>query len=319
MLFPSRFFDQLSVFPNEFDVEHTVNLNKYAKIIKMSRKIIKPNNYPSLLKQIPDPPKQLYMEGELPSENALYLAVVGARKFTTYGKEACEKIISGLKNKSRQIIIVSGLAIGIDGIAHRAALANGLATVAIPGSGLSDNVLHPRSNVKLSKDIVRAGGCLISELDWEIPAGMHTFPSRNRIIAGMSNAVLVIEAAEKSGTLITANLALEYNRDVLAIPGSIFSENSKGTNRLIKSGATPIFSGEDILEAFDIPKEKENLKLEFPDDSVEEKIYSLLSEPMQRDELIRKTGLPPAKANPALSMMILNGIIKESGGEIFRV
>ena len=284
----------------------------------MPRKILKPKDFPALLKQIPDQPELLYMEGELPPDDAIYLAVVGARKFTTYGKEACEKIIGGLNNKNRQIVIVSGLAIGIDGIAHKAALKSGLKTIAIPGSGLDDKVMHPRSNVNLSKEIVESGGCLISELDWEMPAGMHTFPSRNRIIAGMSHAVLVIEAAEYSGTLITADLATQFNRDVFAVPGSIFSQNSTGTNRLIKAGAALITSAEDILDAFGLPREKENLKLNLALEPNEEKIYSLLIEPTGRDELIRKTGLPPAKANSVISMMVLNGLIKESGGEIFR-
>ena len=284
----------------------------------MQRKILKPKDFPALLKQIPDQPERLYMEGELPPDDAIYLAVVGARRFTTYGKEACEKIIGGLNNKIRQFVIVSGLAIGIDGIAHKAALKSGLKTIAIPGSGLDDKVMHPRSNVNLSKEIVESGGCLISELDWEMPAGMHTFPSRNRIIAGMSHAVLVIEAAEYSGTLITADLATQYNRDVFAVPGSIFSQNSTGTNRLIKAGAALITSAEDILDAFGLPREKENLKLNLALEPNEEKIYSLLLEPIGRDELIRKTGLPPAKANSAISMMIINGLIKESGGEIFK-
>mgnify|MGYP001575377984 FL=1 len=282
------------------------------------RKILKPKDFPALLKQIPDQPELLYMEGELPPEDAIYLAVVGARRFTTYGKEACEKIIGGLNNKIRQFVIVSGLAIGIDGIAHKAALKSGLKTIAIPGSGLDDKVLHPSSNRKLSKEIVESGGCLISELDWEMPAGMHTFPSRNRIIAGISHATLVIEAGEKSGTLITADLATQYNRDVFAVPGSIFSQNSIGTNRLIKAGAALITSAEDIFDAFGLPREKENLKLNLALEPNEEKIYSLLAEPTGRDELIRKTGLPPAKANSVISMMVLNGLIKESGGEIFR-
>ena len=285
----------------------------------MQRKILKPKDFPALLKQIPDQPERLYMEGELPPDDAIYLAVVGARRFTTYGKEACEKIIGGLNNKIRQFVIVSGLAIGIDGIAHKAALKSGLKTIAIPGSGLDDKVMHPRSNVNLSKEILENGGCLISELDWEMPAGMHTFPSRNRIIAGMSHAVLVIEAAEKSGTLITADLATQYNRDVFAVPGSIFSQNSTGTNRLIKAGAALITSAEDIFDAFGLPREKENLKLNLALEPNEEKIYSLLTEPIGRDDLIRKTGLHPAKANSVISMMILNGLIKQSGGEVFRV
>ena len=285
----------------------------------MLRKILKPKDFPALLKQIPDQPKLLYTEGELPPDDAIYLAVVGSRKFTTYGKEACEKIIGRLNNKNRQIVIVSGLAIGIDGIAHKVALKNGLKTIAIPGSGLDSNVLHPSSNLKLSKEILENGGCLISELDWGMPAGMHTFPSRNRIIAGMSHATLVIEAAEKSGTLITADLATQYNRDVFAVPGSIFSQNSTGTNKLIKAGAAVITSAEDIFDAFGLPKEKENLKLNLFLEPNEEKIYSLLVEPIDRDELLRNSGLPSAKVNAVISMMVIKGLIKESGGEVFRV
>jgi len=130
--------------------------------------------------------------------------------------------------------------------------------------------------------------------------------------------VLVIEAAEKSGTLITADLATQYNRDVFAVPGSIFSQNSTGTNRLIKAGAALITSAEDIFDAFGLPKEKENLKLNLDFTPAEEKIYSLLIEPIEKDELVRKSGLPLAQANATVSMMILNGLIKESGGEIFR-
>ncbi|MCK6462935.1 MAG: DNA-processing protein DprA [Candidatus Pacebacteria bacterium] len=289
----------------------------------MQRKILKPKNFPYLLKQISDPPKELYQIGELPPEDALYLAVVGSRKFSNYGKETCEKIIGGLKNNQRKVVIVSGLAIGIDGIAHKAAVENNLTTIAIPGSGLDEKVLHPRSNVKLSRQIIESGGCLLSELPWEMPAGIHTFPSRNRIIAGLCHGVLVIEAAEKSGTLITAKLALDYGRDVFAVPGSIFSENSKGTNNLIKEGAALVRRGEDILEFYDIKKadsrenKQESLDLEFLSPE-EQKLYLVLTEPTAKDELIRKSGLPPAKANSAISMMLLNGVIKQSGGEVYR-
>ncbi|MEK9183602.1 MAG: DNA-processing protein DprA [Patescibacteria group bacterium] len=283
----------------------------------MQRKVLKPKNFPALLKEIPSPPEELYLIGEFPPEDALFLAVVGSRKFSTYGKEACEKIIMGLKNSPREIVIVSGMAIGIDGIAHKAALQNNLKTVAIPGSGLDDKVLHPRSNIQLSKEIVEKGGCLLSEFPWDMPAGVHTFPQRNRIIAGLSHGTLIIEAAEKSGALITASLALDFNRNVFAVPGSIFSENSKGTNNLIKAGAMPVSSAEDILDAFDIPHETKNLQLNFT--PAEKQIFSALAEPMQKDDLIRKVGMPPMKINPVISMMILNGAIKESGGEIFRV
>lgn len=282
----------------------------------MEIKKLKNDKFPGLLKEISSPPKELYISGELPDENFIYLAVVGSRKFTTYGKEACEKIINGLRGYN--FVIVSGLALGIDSIAHRAAMANNLQTIAIPGSGLDEKVLHPHSHKKLAEQIVEAGGCLLSEFEPEMPAGLHTFPIRNRIIAGISHGVLVIEAAERSGTLITANFALEFNRDVFAVPGSIFNENSKGTNRLIKMGAAPIMSAEDILDAYNIAHSGENLKLNFPVSPIEQKIFDALGEPANRDDLIRKLGLPATEINSTLSLMLLNGLIKESGGEIYR-
>ena len=146
------------------------------------------------------------MEGELPPEDAIYLAVVGARRFTTYGKEACEKIIGGLNNKTRQFVIVSGLAIGIDGIAHKAALKSGLKTIAI-GLGLDDKVLHPSSNRKLSKEIVERGGCLISELDWEMPARYAYLPFSQQNYRRNVPCRFSDRSRRKSGTLITADLA----------------------------------------------------------------------------------------------------------------
>lgn len=279
-------------------------------------KTLKPGQFPKLLQEIPSSPKELYVIGELPPEDYFYLAVIGSRKFSNYGKEACEKIISGLRGFN--FVIVSGLALGIDSIAHRSALANNLKTIAIPGSGLDEKVLHPHSHKKLAQEIVESDGCLLSEFEPEMPAGLHTFPIRNRIIAGMSHGVLVVEAAERSGTLITANFALDFNRDVFAVPGSIFNENSKGTNRLIKMGAMPVMSSEDILDAFDIPHSGENLKFNFPLTPLEQKILETLNEPMNRDDLIRRLGLPATEINSALTMMQINGIIKESGGEIYR-
>ncbi len=282
----------------------------------MQQKVLKPKQFPKMLREIPSPPKELYLIGDLPDEDKTWLAVVGTRKFSTYGKEACEKIISGLKGYG--FVIVSGLALGIDSIAHRACLNNNIPTIAVPGSGLNDKVLHPRSHLKLSREIVEANGCLLSEFPWDYPAGLHTFPQRNRIIAGLCKATLVIEAPEKSGALITSNFALEFNRDVFAMPGSIFNENSKGTNKLIKMGAAPITSSEDILDAFDIPRDGENLKLNLIFSPLEEKIMNALIEPISIDDLIRKLGLPASEVNPTITMMTINGVIKQSGGEIFK-
>ena len=205
-------------------------------------------DYPEELKQIPDVPESLYIVGTPLTKDALYLAVVGSRSYTTYGKDVCEKLIAGLAGSG--IVIVSGLALGTDTNAHRAAMRAGLKTVAFPGSGLGEKVLYPSTNLSLAKEILANGGTLISELPATTRAADWTFPRRNRLMAGLCKATLVIEAADKSGTLITARLALDYNREVLAVPGPITSDTSFGPNRLIRQGATTITCSEDILEVF---------------------------------------------------------------------
>ena len=278
---------------------------------------LKFEQFPKALLEIPQPPKTLYIRGKLPSPDLIYLAVVGSRKYTSYGKDICEKLIRGLKGYP--IVIVSGLAMGIDSIAHKTAMEVGLTTISFPGSGLDNNVLFPKTNVRLAEDIVKSGGCLISEFEPDFKATLYSFPQRNRLMAGISKAVLIIEAQEKSGTLITARMALDYNRDVLAVPGSAFSSNSNGTNGLIKQGATPVTTSEDVLEAlgFKIEKIKQTDAEKYADCSREEmKIIGLLHEPIERDELIRISGMKTAEANALLSIMELKDLIKEELGEI---
>ena len=284
--------------------------------MKFDLKILEKNNIPSSLLEIPQPPKKLYLCGELPSEGTIYLAVVGSRKATTYGKDVVRKLISGLRGYP--IAIVSGLATGIDALSHEAALDAGLFAVAFPGSGISEAALSYNPNIKLMRKIFDSGGCLISEFEPELKAAYYTFPMRNRLVAGISKASLIIEAQEKSGTLITARMALDYNKDVLAVPGPISSDFSKGTNRLIRQGATPITCSEDILEAlgFKIDQESKQKNL-FEDALPEEKaVLKILTEPMERDVLIRSMKLPTAQANATLSVMEIKGLIKEEMGEI---
>ncbi len=276
------------------------------------------NKFPKALLEIPQPPDDLWIIGDLPTErNLIYLSVVGSRKFTSYGREACEKIIAGLKGYP--VAIVSGFAMGIDTIAHKAAIRARLKTIVFPGSGLSDEAIYPKTNVQLIKEVVENGGCLISEFEPEFKATQWSFPMRNRLMAGISKAVLIIEAEERSGTLITARLATEYNRDLLVVPGSIFSSNSKGTNKLLKQGATPVTCAEDVLESlgFELPKDEEKQKKLFQDLSPEEKkITELLREPMSRDDLIRAVKMPTPTANAILSVMEIKGLIKEEMGEV---
>ncbi len=274
--------------------------------------------WPEGLTEIPQPPKKLYIMGEFPDDSDLvYLCVVGSRRFTSYGREVCEKIIEGLKGYP--IVIVSGLAMGIDAIAHKKALEVGLKTMVFPGSGLSPSVMYPRTNIALAESIVKSGGCLISEFEPDFKATLWSFAQRNRLMAGISKAVLIIEAEEKSGTLITARMALDYNREVLAVPGSIYSPNSKGTNRLIRNGATPITSSEDVLEALGFQQETDFDKQQklFEDLSFDEKmVVELLREPMPRDELIRALSISTQKANSVLSVLEIKNIIKEEYGEM---
>jgi len=282
------------------------------KIRKLEKK-----EFPKALLEIPQPPEDLWIIGDLPKEELTYLSVVGSRKFTSYGKESCEKIITGLKGYP--IAIVSGFAIGIDTIAHKKAMQMGLKTIVFPGSGLSDEAIYPKTNVRLMREVIENGGCLISEFEPDFKATQWSFPMRNRLMAGISRAVLIIEAEEKSGTLITARLTTEYNRDLLVVPGSIFSANSKGTNRLLHQGATPVTCAEDVLEAlgFEQEKDEEKQKRLFEDLSPEEKkIADLLREPISRDDLIRAMKMPIQNANAILSIMEIKELIKEELGEI---
>lgn len=283
-------------------------------------KITKLTGILSPLNEIPEPPKQLYLEGALPPEGTTLLAVVGSRKFSSYGKEACNELIAGLAGKP--ISIVSGLAIGMDTLAHKAALSAGLHTLAMPGSGLSRSVLHPPSNCNLADEILRRGGCLLSEYDPEMPAGTFTFPRRNRLMAGLAKAVLVVEAGEKSGTRITARLATEYNREVLAVPGSIFSPQSAGANQLLRLGATPITDSNEILVALGFPSSAlasgGQASFDFADlTDTQQKIVELLSvEPLPRDEIIQELEVSTSEANTALAALEIKGVITEAMGEV---
>lgn len=288
---------------------------KIQKPRKLERSLL-----PKALFEIPQPPENLWILGELPKgEDLVYLSVVGSRKFTSYGREACERLIAGLAGYP--IVIVSGFAMGIDTIAHKSAMKAGLYTMVFPGSGLSKSAIFPKTNVGLIDEILRKGNCFISEYEPDTKATHFTFPERNRLMAGISKAVLVIEGEERSGTLITARLTVEYNRDLLAVPGSIFSPNSKGTNRLIREGATPITSSEDLLDAlgFDQSEKKMAQNKLFEDLSPEEKsVLKLLREPMSKDDLIRAMGKPVAEANTIISIMEIKELIKEELGEIRR-
>jgi DNA processing protein len=275
-----------------------------------------PPDFPELLKEINDPPKRLRYDGILPKEGNKLLAVVGSRKYTSYGREICESIISGFSDAP--ITIVSGLALGIDSIAHRASIRAGLQTIAIPGSGLDRKVLHPHSHVGLAEEIIENGGGLMSEYDDAMPSGAWAFPRRNRIMAGMCHATLVIEAERKSGTLITSRLATEYNREVGAVPGPVNSPTSDGPHMLIRLGAALIRDHNDVRELLGLKRTDENPTLvDLEDLSDEEKVFiKILENPCSRDELIRKSKLDTGSASAILSLLEIKGLITEELGEV---
>lgn len=281
-------------------------------------KKISPEEYPPALLEIPDIPKALYFVGAPLPKDGLYLSVVGARNHSSYGADVCHKLIMGLSGTP--LLIVSGLALGIDSVAHRSAIKAGLSTVAFPGSGLSERALYPATNLSLAKEILAHGGTLVSEFEPDFRATQWSFPRRNRIMAGIAHATLVIEATDKSGTLITARLALDYNREVLAVPGPITIPTSIGTNLLLKQGAIPVTRAEDILEAFGLKKESIEQTQLPPDLSNEEtEVMKLITDPLSRDELIETLGKPAHEVNVLLSVMEIKGLIKEELGEIRRV
>ena len=273
--------------------------------------------WPEGLSEIPDPPKKLWLTGEMPPKEHKLLTVVGSRMYTGYGRDACEHFIAGLAGYP--VSIVSGLALGIDGIAHRAALKVGLHTVAIPGSGLGERVLYPATHRRLAREIVTQGGALLSEYEPEFKATRWSFPQRNRLMAGIAHATLIIEASTKSGTLITARMVADYNRELLVVPGSIFSKNSEGPHLFMKLGATPVTCAEDILAAVGIEAARQSRAADLsalPSDH--RKLLDLLTEPRSKNTLIEVLDMSPATVSGMLMELELQGYVVERNGLIRR-
>ena len=268
--------------------------------------------YPARLKEIYDYPPVLYVRGDLLPEDECCIAVVGTRRATVYGKQVTEEIVSDLaRNK---ITIVSGLAKGIDSVAHRTAIEAGGRTIAVFACGL--DIVYPAENAKLAREIIEHGA-LISEYPLGTKPKADNFPRRNRIMSGLSLGVLVIEAGESSGALITANQALEQNREVFAVPGSILSPTSRGTNHLIQEGAKLVRNYVDILEELNLSIMAQQLEMKelLPTDKTESLLLKQLSrEPTHIDDICRQSGLAAALVGSTLTMMELKGMIKQVGG-----
>lgn len=300
--------------------KHIENIN--ANDIKIIT--FKDENYPEYLKDIYDPPVILYMKGNLPKEEK-YLAVVGSRKATSYGLNMAEIISRELAKCD--ITVVSGMARGIDTFAHKGALSANGRTVAVLGCGL--DIVYPYENKKLMGSIIENGACLSEFIPGTQPVAGN-FPARNRIISGISMGVIVIEAGEKSGSLITANFALEQGREVFALPGNVISLNSAGTNKLIKEGAKMVTSLEDILEeigAYFKDNNNNSFTKKLKDDKLlkglekdEIKIVEYLKlEPAHIDNIANKTGLDIKVVNSVVVMLELKGLVEQLPGKIYKL
>lgn len=285
------------------------------KTIKKSAK-----EYPKVLKEISNAPKQLYVRGELPKNPDMNFAIVGTRAASEYGKTLAFKIAKELSELGFNI--VSGLALGIDTQAHLGALTGKGSTIAVLGSGIDDASIFPKENLNLAKKIVDSGGAVISEYEPKAKSEIWYFPERNRIISGLSLGVLVVEAPEKSGALITARMALEQNREVFAIPGSLFSKNSVGANNLIKSGAKMVTLIDDILEELNlaglkIKKEEDKKEKLNPEEKL---IFSIVEkEPVHIDKICEIAKLPANQVLSIISILEIQGIIKNIGGRFTKI
>jgi DNA processing protein len=272
-------------------------------------------DYPKLLKEIHAAPPILYVRGRKQVLNKLSVAVVGTRKISNYGRQAAEEIVSGLVQNG--VTIVSGLAFGIDAQALDTAITNQGCAVAVLASDLNDTSISPRSNFNLAQKIIESG-CLVSEYPLGHPSQKQNFPIRNRIIAGLSLGTLVIEADSESGSLITANFALEQNREVFAIPGSIFSPTSRGTNQLIKKGAKVVTSAYDILEELNLDSTTLSQPMLLEVNSEQDLILKHLNrDGLHINELIKVVRLTPSAVSANLTLLEMKGRVKNLGAGIY--
>ena len=265
-------------------------------------------SYPELLRHIPDPPFLLYVRGNRNAWLGQCFGVVGTRALSEYGKRVVPHITLDIARAGFNI--VSGLAAGIDTLAHKTAIEAGVPTIAVLGCGIDDATIFPPQNLELAHKIIEKGGTVIGEYAVGTHGTKFSFPQRNRIISGLSRGVLVVEADEISGALITARCAADQGRDVFAIPGNIFAKTSQGTNNIIKKGAKMVTCAEDILEEYEIYLKKVERKIQ-ADNEFEEKILAVLSsEPVGIDDIIRQTGLAAHEANATLMVMELKRKLK---------
>jgi len=292
--------------------------------------LIEDKNYPKLLKKIKDPPKILYYLGEIKSEENCF-AIVGTRRYSSYGKQVALEMAGDLSEVG--LTIVSGLAPGIDTFSHQAVVERKKRTIAVLGTGLDEKSIYPKSNLDLAKKIIETGGCLISEYPSGTRGTQFSFPQRNRIISGLSLGVLVVEAKpplpnfwcggkEKSGSgsLITAYHAFEQKRKVFAVPGPVYSSNSKGCHDLIKRGAKLVDNINDILQELDLPLKSKELSPLQGENEEENLILNILKEEaLYVDKIIERTKLPAATIASTLSILEIKGKVKNLGRNTYAI
>ena len=270
-------------------------------------------DYPTALRSIPNSPPVLYVRGQLQPQDSLGVAIVGTRKLTSYGKQVAHDLALGLAESG--ITVVSGLAKGIDAIAHKTTLEQGGRTVGVLGSGL--DCIYPVDHTPLVKGIVAGHGAVVSEYGLGVHPEAKNFPPRNRIISGLSLGVIVVEAAEQSGALITADFAREQGRELFAVPGNISSWSSRGTNALIQQGAKLVMGVDDVLSELNLSRKEAQVavQLALPESAEEAALLAHLSQqPLHIDELSRQTQLPIALVSSTLTLMELKGAVRQVGG-----
>lgn len=298
------------------DWKDSWNKDRYLQFLDKEKiKIIYPEDhlYPAAFTQLSDPPEVLFLRGIIPPGPSI--AIVGSRRMTQYGRDCLARIVPDCVRAG--LTIISGLALGIDGEAHSETLKANGRTLAILGTGIDDESIYPREHAPLAQRILKHQGGILAECPPYANARKEHFPLRNRLIAGLADATLIVEAAKSSGSLITAKCALEENKEVLAIPGPLWNTSSEGSNALIKAGARVCTGIQDILDALTlerpdlVAKTRERLPLSHE----ERQLLETLSEPAHIDELIRKTNQPSHQINARLATLELKGYVKTLGGQ----
>jgi DNA processing protein len=311
---PERVLKNLIKLRGEIDLDQL-----YQEIIERQVTVLTllDEDYPALLKEIDQAPPVIYIRGALTSADDFAVAMVGTRRVTAYGQQVTRDTSTYLAGHG--LTIVSGLARGVDALAHQHALQAGGRTIAVLGSGV--DVIYPPEHRKLA-DAIMENGAIISDYPLGTqPEGIN-FPPRNRIISGLSLATVVVEAGERSGALITAEFANEQGRDVFAVPGNVFSPASRGTNRLIQTGAYAMVSPQDVLDVLDLVQVEDykEARQSLPADTTEAKILQVMDyEPIHVDEICHAVGLPVEKVSAALTMMELKGMVQHVGGMHYAV